>query len=46
MFENRDLKTIFGQKKDKLTGQRKLLKEVLQHMYLSPNINGIISSSR
>jgi predicted ATP-dependent Lon-type protease len=47
VFENRVLRRLFGQKKDKvIEGWRKLHKEVLHNMYSSPDITMIIKSRR
>jgi hypothetical protein len=47
MFENRVLRTIFGPKRDKVSGEwRKLHKEELNDLYCSPNIFRVIKSRR
>jgi hypothetical protein len=39
VFENRELRRIFGPKRDEVTGEwRKLHKEELNDLYSSPNI--------
>jgi len=44
-FENRVLRTIFGPKRDEVTGEwRKLHNEELNDLYFSPNIVGVIKS--
>jgi len=43
MFQNRELRRIFGSKRDEVTGEwRKLLKEELNDFYSSPNIARVI----
>jgi hypothetical protein len=43
MFENRVLRTIFGPKRDEVTGNwRKLHNEELHNLYSSPNIIRVI----
>jgi len=45
VFENRVLRTIFGPKRDELTGEcRKLHNEELNELYSSPNIVRVIKS--
>jgi hypothetical protein len=45
VFENRILRRIFGPKGDEVTrGWRKMRKEELQNLYLSPSIIRIIKS--
>jgi hypothetical protein len=47
MFENRVLRSIFGPKRDEMTGEcRKLHNEVLHDLYSSPRIIRIIKSRR
>ena len=47
MFENRELRGIFGPKRDGVTGQwRKLHNEELHDPYSSPNIVRVIKSRR
>jgi hypothetical protein len=47
VFENRVLGTIFGQKRDEVTGEwRKLHNEELHNLYSSPSIIRQIKSSR
>jgi hypothetical protein len=47
VFENRVLRTIFGPKRDKVTGElRKLHNEELHDLYSSPNIVHVIKSRR
>ena len=47
MFENRELRRIFGPKRDKVTGEcRKLHHEELNDLYSSPNIVRVIKSRR
>jgi hypothetical protein len=47
VFENRVLRRIFGQKRDKVTGEwRKLHNEELCDLYSSPSIIRIIKSKR
>ena len=47
MFENRELKRIFGPKRDGVTGEwRKLHNEELNDLYSSPNIVRVIQSRR
>jgi hypothetical protein len=47
VFENRVLRTIFGPKRDEVTGGwRKLRNEELPNLYSSPNIIRIIKSGR
>jgi hypothetical protein len=46
-FENRVLRSIFGPKGDKVTGEeRKLHNEELNDLYCSPNIVQMIKSRR
>ena len=41
MFENKVLRRIFGPRRDEVTGDwRRLLKEELNVLYCSPNIEG------
>ena len=45
MFENRMLRSIFGSKRDELTGEwRKLHNKELNDLYCSPNIVRVIKS--
>jgi len=45
VFENRVLRRVFGPKRDEVTGEwRKLHNEVLNDLYCSPNIVGVIKS--
>jgi hypothetical protein len=47
VFENRELRRIFGLKRDEVTGERgKLHNENFNNLYTSPNINGVIKSRR
>jgi hypothetical protein len=47
MFENRVQRRIFGQKRDKVTGEgRKLHSEEIHNLYSSPNIIRQIKSRR
>jgi hypothetical protein len=47
MFENRELRRIFGPKRDEVTGEwRKLHNEELHNLNSSPNIIRMIKSSR
>jgi hypothetical protein len=47
VFENRVLRTIFGPKRDEVTGDwRKLHNEDLNDLYCSPNIVRVIKSRR
>jgi hypothetical protein len=47
MFENRVLRTIFGPKRDEVTGEwRKLHNEELHNLYSSPNMIRTIKSRR
>jgi hypothetical protein len=47
VFENRVLRSIFGPKRDEVTGDwRKLHNEELHNLYSSPNIIRIIKSRR
>jgi hypothetical protein len=47
MFENRVLRTIFGPKKDEVTGDwRKLHNDELHKLYSSPNLIRMIKSRR
>jgi hypothetical protein len=47
VFENRELRTIFGPKRDEVTGEwRKLHNEELNNLYCSPNIVRVINSRR
>jgi hypothetical protein len=47
VFENRDLRRIFGPKRDDVTGDwRKLHNEELHNLYSSPNIIRMIKSRR
>ena len=47
MFKNRVLRSIFGPKRDEVTGERrKLHNEELNDLYCSPNIVRVINSRR
>jgi hypothetical protein len=47
VFENRNLRRIFGPKRDQVTGEwRKLHNEELHYLYSSPNIMRLIKSRR
>ena len=47
MFENRVLRTVFGPKRDEVTGEwRKLHNEELRDLYSLPNIVGVVKSRR
>jgi hypothetical protein len=47
VFANRVLRSIFGPKRDEITGEwRKLHKEELNDLYSSPNIVRLIKSRR
>jgi hypothetical protein len=47
VFENRELRRIFGPKKDEVTGDwRKLNNEELHNLYSSPSIIRVIKSRR
>jgi hypothetical protein len=47
VFENRELRSIFGLKKDEIIGGwRKLHNEELHNFYFLPNINRMIKSRR
>ena len=47
VFENRVLRSIFGPKRDEVTGEwRKLHNEELNNLYSSPNIVRVIKSRR
>ena len=47
VFESRELRRIFGPKRDEVTGEwRKLHSEELNDLYCSPNIVGVIKSRR
>ena len=47
VFENRVLRSIFGPKRDRVTGEwRKLHNEELNDLYSSPNIVRVIKSRR
>ena len=47
VFENRVLRSIFGSKRDEVTGEwRKLHNEELNDLYCSPNIVQVIKSRR
>ena len=44
MFENKELRKIFGVKRDEITGEwRKLHNAELNALYSSPNILGILN---
>jgi hypothetical protein len=47
VFENRELRRIFGPKRDEVTGGwRKLHNEELRNLYSSPSINRIMKARR
>jgi hypothetical protein len=47
VFENRELRRIFGHKRDEVTREgRKLHNEELNHLYSSPSIVWVIKSSK
>ena len=47
VFENRVLRSIFGSKRDKVTGEwRKLHNEELSDLYSLPNIVRVVKSRR
>jgi hypothetical protein len=47
VFENRELKRIFGQKRDEVIGGLRMLhKEELHNLYCSPSIIRMIKSRR
>ena len=47
MFENRVLRTVFGPKRDEVTGEwRKLHNEELRDLYSLPNIVRVVKSRR
>jgi hypothetical protein len=47
VFENRALRTVFGLKRDEVTGEwRKLHNEELNDLYCPPNIVWVIKSRR
>jgi Txe/YoeB family toxin of Txe-Axe toxin-antitoxin module len=47
LFENRVLRSIFGHKRDEVTGEwRKLLNEELDYLYSSPSIVRVMKSRR
>jgi hypothetical protein len=47
VFENKELRRIFGPKRDKVTGElRKLHHEELNDLYCSPNIVLVTKSRR
>jgi hypothetical protein len=47
VFENGVIRSIFGPKRDEVTGeQRRLYNEELNDLYSSPNINQVIKSRR
>jgi len=47
VFENRVLRSVFGSKRDEITGEwRKLLNEELRDLYSLPNIVQVVKSRR
>jgi hypothetical protein len=47
VFENRELRRVFGPKRDEVTGEwRKLQNEKLNDLYFLPNIVGVVKSRR
>jgi len=47
VFENRELRRIFGPRRDEVTGEwRRLHNEELNDLYYSPNIVRVIKSRR
>jgi hypothetical protein len=47
LFENRELRRIFGPKRDEVTGEwRKLHNEELHDLYSSPTVMRVIKSRR
>jgi hypothetical protein len=47
VFENRVLRSVFGPKRDEVTGEwRKLHKEELNYLYSLPNIVRVVKSRR
>jgi hypothetical protein len=47
VFENREMRTIFGSRRDEITGEwKKLYNEELNDLYSSPNIVRLIKLRR
>jgi hypothetical protein len=46
VFENRELRRIFGPKRDEVTGEWRKLHNELNDLYSSPNIVQVIKSRR